>query len=385
MSVHGYAAPEVEKTYARARELARLGGAEHELFPAMQGLWQYYYVRGMLPASRALGLQLLEIAEESRDSTLLLLAHRSVASSAFLQGDYEPCRLHTSEGMRHYDVETHGALALKTGHDPGVAHGVYQAWSLWMLGYPDQALAVVMEMVELARRLSHPLTMAYALCFAALIRNHRGDHAEARLLSEEALGITEPNKFALWNAWATMQLGWAQAGSGQLMAGIPQMKRGLEGWKSTGARVGFTFFPVTLAEMNVRAGRLEDAEQLLAEAAPMIEKNAEHFYEPELLRLRAELLRRQGPSAREASLQQVEQGLAEARTRSGKSWELRLSMLKAQLLADAKRAGERGGDQAELGKRALQEVLAWFSEGHTTADLRAARALLEALGAAESS
>jgi adenylate cyclase len=227
-------------------------------------------------------------------------------------------------------------------------------------------------MVELARRLSHPLTTAYALCFAALIRNHRADHAEARQLSEEALTITEPNKFALWSAWATMQLGWALAGSGQLSAGIPQMTRGLEGWKSTGARVGFTFFPVTLAEMSLRAGRLDTAEQLLAEAAPMIAQNAEHFYEPELLRLRAELLRRQGASARDESLRQVEQGLLAARARKGKSWELRLTMLKAQLLADA--------GEAERGARELRAVLDGFSEGHGTGDLRAARALVDMLG-----
>ena len=84
-----------------------------------------------------------------------------------------------------------------------------------------------------------------------------------------------------------MQLGWALAGSGELVRGIPLMTTGLEGWKSTGARVGFTFFPVTLAEMSLRAGQLEVAEQLLADAVPMIEENDEHFYEPELLRLRA--------------------------------------------------------------------------------------------------
>ncbi|HKO51956.1 MAG TPA: protein kinase [Polyangiaceae bacterium] len=370
MSVHGYAAPDVEKTYARARELARAGGTQGNLFPAMQGLWQYYYVRGMLPASRALGEQLLEIARESQDSTLLLLAHRSVASSAFLQGDFEPCRVHTAEGMRLYDVQTHGALALKTGHDPGVAHGVYQAWTLWMLGYPDQALRCVLDMVELARRLSHPLTMAYALCFAALIRNHRAEHTEALELSQAALRITEPNKFALWNAWATMQLGWALAGSGQLELGIPHMTRGLDGWKSTGARVGFTFFPVTLAEMCLRAGQLSQAEQLLAEAGPMIEENDEHFYEPELLRLRAELLRQQGVTPLSAILRQIEDGLAIASARRGKSWELRLTMMRTQLRLDV-------GDYT-LRLRELREVFDWFSEGHETGDLRAARALLDA-------
>ncbi len=369
MSVHGYAAPDVEKTYARARELARAGGAQGNLFPAMQGLWQYYYVRGMLPASRALGEQLLEIARESQDSTLLLLAHRSVASSAFLQGDFEPCRVHTAEGMRLYDMGTHGALALKTGHDPGVAHGVYQAWTLWMLGYPDQALRCVLDMVELARRLSHPMTMAYALCFAALIRNHRAEHTEALVLSEDALRITEPNKFALWHAWATMQLGWALAGSGQLALGIPHMTRGLEGWKGTGARVGFTFFPVTLAEMSLRAGRLDHAEQLLAEAAPMIEENDEHFYEPELLRLRAELLRKQGSAPLATILRQIEHGLAIASARKGKSWELRLAMMRTQLALP---------EDHPQSMRELRKVFDWFGEGHATGDLRAARALLDA-------
>lgn len=369
MSVHGYAAPEVEKTYARARELARAGSAQGNLFPAMQGLWQYYYVRGMLPASRALGEQLLEIARESQDPTLLLLAHRSVASSAFLQGDFEPCRAHTAEGMRLYDVQTHGALALKTGHDPGVAHGVYHAWSLWMLGYPDQALRCVLDTVELARRLSHPMTMAYALCFAALIRNHRAEHEEAKLLSEDALRITEPNQFALWTAWATMQLGWALSGSGQLDLGIPLMTRGLDGWKSTGARVGFTFFPVTLAEMCLRAGRLDYAEELLQEAAPMIEENDERFYEPELLRLRAEILRRQGGTPLATVLRQIEHGLSVASARKGKSWELRLMMMRAQLQLET-------ADDAHA-KRELRRVFDWFSEGYETYDLRAARTLLD--------
>ena len=187
MSVHGYATPEVERLYARARELARATGAHADVFPAMQGLWQFYYVRGMLPVSRELGNELLEIAREAESSTFLLLAHRSIASSAFLQGDYEACRDHTQAGYQLYDVHVHGALALRTGHDPGVAHGVYLAWALWMLGYPDQALRWVNDMIELARRLAHPLSLAFALCYAALVRNYRGEHDEARSLADEAL------------------------------------------------------------------------------------------------------------------------------------------------------------------------------------------------------
>jgi len=374
MSVHGYAAPEVERTYGRARELARSAGGQGELFPAMQGLWQFYYVRGMLPTSRALGEQLLEIAEEAGSSSYLLLAHRCVASSAFLQGDFRSCSAHTRAGMSLYRMEEHGELALRTGHDPGVAHGVYQAWTLWMLGYADQSVACVDDTIELAERLEHPLTMAYALCFAALMRNHRGDHAIARDLAEEALVITTEHRFALWSAWAKMQQGWGIAGLGDFERGIPLMREGLEGWKNTGARVGFTFFPVTLAEMCIDAGRLEDAATLLDDSVPVIEKNDEHFFEAELWRLKGELSLRlgpeQAPSAAEAE-RLFERAIELSRTQDAKAWELRSWLSRARLWA-------ANGRKAEA-LAALTAVYSWFTEGFESEDLRAARALVEEL------
>jgi TOMM system kinase/cyclase fusion protein len=368
MSVHGYANPEVEKTYARARELAHVAGAQADIFPAMQGLWQYYFVRGMLPASRELGNQLLEIADHCANPTFLLLAHRSIASSAFLQGDFETCRAHAQAGLGIYDVREHGLLAMRTGQDPGVAHGVYLAWALWMLGYPDQSLTRVSETIELAKRLNHPMTVAYALCFAALIRNHRGDHADAHELSQTALDITVPNKFALWTAWSKMQRGWAMAGMKDYEQGIPLMKEGLEGWKNTGARVGFTFFPVTLAEMYLHAGQYSEAARLLEDAAPMVGKNDEHFYEPELFRLKGECCL-SGASERDGGAADASahfaRGIEVARALSAKSWELRLAASRSRLL------GIRG-KTAEAAD-ALRVTYGWFTEGFETADLRTAR------------
>ena len=44
----GYAAPEVEQTYIRARELCELLGQSNELFPVLRGLWNCYFIRGEL-------------------------------------------------------------------------------------------------------------------------------------------------------------------------------------------------------------------------------------------------------------------------------------------------------------------------------------------------
>jgi TOMM system kinase/cyclase fusion protein len=366
MSVYGYASAEVERTYARARELAHAAGGQSELFPAMLGLWQFYYVKGMLATARSLGEQLLAIARDADDSTFELLALRAVASTVFVQGDFESCLRHTSTGLAIYDVAKHGQLGLRTGHDPGVANGVYRGWALWIVGYPDQALGSVTQAIVLARELCHPLSIAYALCFATLVHNHRGDHDAALTMSGEALAITGENQFALWNAWARMQRGWALCGLGDTRQGIPEMRAGLEGWKQTGARVGFTVFPVTLAELCLRVGRLDDTRALLEEATPMVERNGEHFYEAELLRLKGELaVAMGGEDSARAARALFADGLAVAEKQRAKAWELRTAVSLAR------------HQPSPATRRQLAEVCAFFGEGARTADVRAARALLE--------
>jgi predicted ATPase len=257
-----------------------------------------------------------------------------------------------------------------------------------MLGYADQSLRAVEEMIQLSEELAHPLTMAYALCFAALMRNHRGDHREAQELAEEALVITVENRFALWTAWAKMQQGWALASLGDFERGIPLMREGLLGWKNTGARVGFTFFPVTLAEMCLNSGRLDECATLLADALPMVQNNDEHFYEAELWRLTGECLsRREGAAAGDpvpsaavtTSAVATEsdadahftRAIAIAREQQAKAWELRSAMSRSRWLAARGRAAEA---LVQLG-----EIYARFTEGFATADLVAAGAELKRL------
>jgi adenylate cyclase len=326
----------------------------------------------MLPTSRELGEQLLEIAKPTGIATLLMLAHRAFATSVFLQGDLEACRTHTEAGLALYDIREHGTLAIRAGTDPGVAHGVYNAWALWILGYPQQSLRRIQEALDLAKQVAHSATIAFALCYAAVIRNLRGEHAEAKALSDEAIELSTEKKFALWLAWASMDRGWALAGLLARDEGIPLMREGIKGWTKTGARAGLTFFPVTLAEICLHAGRLQEAALLLDEATPIIKDNDEHFYEPEMLRLKGELaLRQSQDGAEDAAMEYFCRGLEFARAQGSKAWELRLVMSQSRLFA---KQGNR--------TRALNDlcgVYGWFTEGHNTADLRAASVLIESL------
>src|SRR6185436_13534823 len=233
----------------------------------------------------------------------------------------------------------HKGLALRFGHDPGVAHKLYLAWTLWLLGYPDQALARAKEALALARRLEHPMTLAFASCDVAMIHCYRGEHAVAKEIADTAVQLCQEHKLALWLAWGNMMAGWARSGLGDYHSGVGQFREGLTGWKGSGARAGMTFFPATAAECCRRAGWLDQAAELVAEACDIVIKNDEHYYEAELLHLQGELALAAGNLV-----------IAEARFRAGmdlaarqqaRPFELRNAVGLASLLA-ARGMGDEG-------------------------------------------
>jgi predicted ATPase len=89
----------------------------------------------------------------------------------------------------------------------------------------------------------------------------------------------------------------------------------------------------------------------------------------ELLRARGELLLARGDRAGAES--NLRQAIAHASGQQAKSFELRSATALARLLAADGRAADA--------RQALAPVYAWFTEGHATADVRAARDTLGSL------
>jgi len=70
----GWAAPEVEGVYTRARELCQHIGETPQLGP-VRGLWHFHAVRGEPQTARELGEQFLGLAQRAGDPARLLAAH----------------------------------------------------------------------------------------------------------------------------------------------------------------------------------------------------------------------------------------------------------------------------------------------------------------------
>ena len=169
----GYAAPEAERIYARARALCEQVQEAPPLFPVLWGLWMFYEVRSELGKSRELAERLFTLAQRAQDPAQLLQARQALAVTSLCLGDPAATREHMEQGVALYDPKRHSSHTYLYGQDPGVACLAFGAVALWLLGYPDQAVQRSREAVALGRELGQPSTLALALHFAAMLRQYR--------------------------------------------------------------------------------------------------------------------------------------------------------------------------------------------------------------------
>jgi predicted ATPase len=132
------------------------------------------------------------------------------------------------------------------------------------------------------------------------------------------------------------------------------------------------FIAFLMAEALGRAGQNADALAAIEEAIARSERTEEHWAMAELVRVKGELLLLQGaPGAAAAAEDHFRQALDWARQQGALSWELRAATSLARLLRDRDRIGEA--------RDLLTSVYGRFTEGFGTADLQAAKRLIEAL------
>src|SRR4029453_17816212 len=153
--------------YTRALELCQQIGETPQLLPGLWGLWQFYIVRTEFQTAYELGEQLLTTAQRVQDSAFLVGAPQALGVTFFHLGEPAPARAHLEQGAALYDPQQHSSLAFLFGQDPGVACRSFAALTLWLLGYPEQAVEKLSAALALAQELSHPFSQAFTRFFAA--------------------------------------------------------------------------------------------------------------------------------------------------------------------------------------------------------------------------
>jgi class 3 adenylate cyclase/predicted ATPase len=369
MAIRGYGAPEVGAAYDRALELCRKIGETPELFPVLFGLSGFYWLRAELRKARELAEQLLILAQRVGDPALLLQAHAALGAASFYLGEPTVAREHWAQAMVLYDPERHRSHAFVYGRDPGVVCLASAAVALWHLGYPDQALERSDEALALARKIAHPFSLAFALFRAAWLHEFCRVWPVVAEHTEAAIAISAEQGFADFLLLGTFRRGAALVEQGGTDEGIAQMRDALAAMPSRGRELDRPYYLAGLAAAYRKAGRTGDALVHVTEALALVEKRDERHWEAEIYRVKGELLLESGGSCKAETC--FRRAIEIARRQSAKSLELRATTSLARLL-------DKQGRRAEA-RRMLGAIYSWFSEGFDTADLRDAKALLDAL------
>jgi predicted ATPase len=370
-ATRGYAAPEVTRTYVRARELCRaVGATTPQVFPALWGLWETYLVRSELESARELGEQLVALAREVDDPALLLVAHDALGVTYQLLGAPAAARTHLEHAIALYRVDHHRSMAQLYGQeDPGTTCRAFLAKGLWLLGYPAQALEQMREAFALAQELAHPPSLAQLLAHAAFFYQFRREPQTVQQHAEAAIALCSEQGFAYYLAYGTIMRGWALAAQGRAEEGIDQMRRGIDALEATGAFLRQPYYLAMLAEAHGERGEGARGLELLAQARAASHRSGGSYWEAEIDRIEGELLLRDGRDAEAEA--RFESAAAVGRRQEARSLELRAAMSLSRLW---KRQGK-----AQVAHGRLEPILAEFTEAFDTADLREARQLLAEL------
>lgn len=164
--------------------------------------------------------------------------------------------------------------------------------------------------------------------------------------------------------------GWALARRGVLEEGVQQMTAGLRAWRQAGSEL-FQYWHLLIARGHALTGHIDKGLTQLDEAFAIVQTSGEVMWQPELYRLKGELLLEAKPSNEREAETCLQEALRISRRQAAKSLELRAATTLGRLWG---RSGRR--NEARL---LLAEVYSEFTEGLDTGDLQEGRALLREL------
>jgi len=290
MAIKGFAAPEVAEVYSRSEELLQEVGKTKHAFPVTWGLWFVKQHSGQIDAACQLADKLLPLAERQADKSLLLQAHHAAWTSRFTREELHSVRRHTEQGIALYNMDEHRSHALLYGgHDPGMCCRIIGGLTMLLLGFPEQGRRLIMDGVKLAEDLGHALSLALALSFSGTVYLYLREPSAVRDRVEALSTLCSKHGFGHFGPMAKMLRGWAEVEKSGSTDGIEMMRDGLDAFRATGAK-RLSFQLAILTDAFGRTGQFEKAPETLSEALDVIESTGERRWEPEVYRLKGEML-----------------------------------------------------------------------------------------------
>ncbi len=328
VATKGYGAENLERTCSRALALCDAVGDVPEKVFALFGLWMFHVVRANHAQSLELAQRFDEFALASGSDDLQVEADLISGIAPFFVGRLDESTRRFEACLERYDPARHADHAFRYGQDPRVIACSYLSWIHWLRGDEERSLAISTRAVEASRALDHPLTLSFALTFAAWLHAYRGDLDAARRYADETAALCTEFGIQVFLAHARVVQAWCDCGASNDRAHRQALLDRIDDFLALGARCFVPLWESHVAEAQLDGGGLGECAALLERMARNVAATGETWAQAEFHRVRARWLRamQAAPEAVEAEFVLGEQ---EARTIGSREWERRIAHSRA--------------------------------------------------------
>jgi predicted ATPase/DNA-binding winged helix-turn-helix (wHTH) protein len=348
-----------------------LGATEYQL-RALWGLWSFRLNSGEHQAALALADEFGRLVRSRGNQADLPIADRMMGTSLHYLGDQCGARQHVERMLENYVGTTEYRYIVRFQLAPRMATKSILARVLWLQGFSDQALRIAEQNVKDALTVGHTVTLFNVLMAAGLVALLAGDEAAASYYVAQQLDHSQRQAMSIWTSWAQGVNGILLIQKGDAVRGLEILQKTMEHLHEVKSFPRFGMFSGSTAIGLAQTGRIDDGLAVIGEAIDECERNSEGWIVPELIRVKGTLLQMGGAKSQaEKSEDHFRRSLQLAQSQGALAWELRAATSLARLM-------HRQGHDADA-RACLQPVFGRFTEGFGTADLIAAKQLLDEL------
>jgi predicted ATPase/DNA-binding winged helix-turn-helix (wHTH) protein len=341
---------------------------------ALSALLAIYTSRGEYARALIAAKRIEQIAHRIGDPIHLRLPYQHMGATLFLSGRPREAQRYFERVLRSPAApEDRRDVFYSNSNDHAVARAML-ARALWTQGFAEQALNEARLSLE-EQSTDHPLLLCRALyqgiCRIAMMI---GDFATADREISRLIGVATGLNAPLWVTAGHFLKGQLLVERGEFAQGLLVLRDAFETCDRTGWHISYAEFKGALALAFAGTGRLHEALIALDDAMAADHEGADGhgWYAPELLRIKGEVLLQQAADQSTLAAEDCfNQAAQMARDQDALFWELRIALSVARLRVSQGRHREARAPLASVYDR--------FSEGFATADLQAARTLLEEL------
>jgi tetratricopeptide (TPR) repeat protein len=177
------------------------------LFEVLYAFWVANFVAFNGRACRDLSAEFLSLAQKQKTIMPLVIGHRLMGTSLLFTGDCFRGKENLDRALVLYDAAEQRPLATRFGQDIRVVILSQRPQALWLLGFPDAALADIELAVKEARDINQAATLMYALFNTTIGYMHRRDYEAAKAQLDELIALADDKGALFWRAQGITEMG----------------------------------------------------------------------------------------------------------------------------------------------------------------------------------